>query len=135
LGKIDPDAGKIQRFTYQGANSPLMEITSDNQGNIWGTTFLFPHLVKFNIQKEIFTLYTPSNTPGGSYGLAIAGNHKIWITLTEQNQLARFDTTTNRFTSYQVPTAGSSPFGIAIDAQGTLWFTEAVGNKLATLKL
>jgi virginiamycin B lyase len=129
LGKIDP-AGKIQRFTYQGASSPLMEIASDDQGNIWGTTFLFPHLVKFAIQQETFTLYTPSNTPGGSYGLALARNHQIWMTLTEQNQLARFDTTTNHFAYYQVPTEGSSPFGIAIDAHGTLWVTETVGNKL-----
>ncbi len=135
LGKIDPYTGKIKHFTYQGDNSPLMEITSDDRGNIWGTTFLLPRLVKFDIQKETFTLYASSNTPGSSYDLAIAGNHEIWVTLTEQNQLAHFDTTTSRFTYYRVPTERSSPFGVAIDAHGTLWCTEAVGNKLAALKL
>lgn len=138
LGRFDPPTGEFSLIAVEDPGSPLMEVTSDEQGRIWATTFRTPHVLSYDPVEVAFTTYTVSedNTvSGGLYDLAIDEHGIIWVTVTMANQIARLDITTNEFTYYDIPTSASVPYGLVIAPDSLLWFTESSGNKLGSFNM
>lgn len=139
LGRLDPATGNIRSFTMPGleTRTTLMEIASDPHGIIWATSFTSGLLLSFDPRTGTFVPYYAlpgGNSTGGLYGLAIASNGEIWVTLTEENAIARLDVMMHHFVFYQIPTKGSLPLGVVMDAHHTLWFTEAGSDKIGMLR-
>ncbi len=137
VGRLDPSTGKLQFFTPSGSSYSLMEIASDPQGMLWITSFTSGLLLRLNPQSGTFTPYFAPYTgseAGGIYGLMIASNGEIWLTISAENTIARFDTTTHQFIYYAIPTKGSLPLGLVMGSNHTLWFTEAGSDKIGMLQ-
>lgn len=138
LGRLDPASGQVSYFSPPDVTTPLMEVASDAQGQIWATTFASGLLLHFDPRTSRFTVYhapAPANSDAGAlYGLAITGKGEIWITITSENLLARFDASRQRFFVYPIPTRESQPLGLVGDKNQSIWFTEAASNKLGVLQ-
>ena len=139
VGRLDPATGSIQFFTMSGPSYPLMEISSDRSGTLWMTSFASGLLLSLNPQTGTFTPYFAPSTvsgsdAGGVYGLLIASDGDVWITLGTENALARLNVATRHFMYYAIPTKGSLPLGLVMGANQSIWFTESGSDKIAMLR-
>ena len=137
IGRLNPTNGQIGYFTPPDVSSPLMEIASDEHGQIWATTFNTGQLIHFDPLHASFTSYsapTLNGNAGGLYGLAIASNGDIWVAVAAENILARLDLKAQRFLYYPVPTQGSLPIGLVEGKNQAIWFTESGSNKIGLLQ-
>ncbi|SRR5579885_3193909 len=127
IGRLDPHTGAIRFYALPAPDIEPMEIASDREGNLWITTFDAGLLLDLDPRTGHVTRYQASLTStdaGGLYGLAIASNDDVWVTILAQNALARLDHTTHRFLYYRVPTANSSPLALITGPHQTFWFSE-----------
>ena len=137
LGELNPATGQISYFTPPGLTSPLMEVISDQQGQIWATAFSTGVLIAFNPRQKHFNIvYAPAinGAAGGIYGLAADSSGDIWLAITSESLIARFETKAQRFLYYTIPTPDSLPIGLALANDGTIWFTETGSDKLGMLR-
>ncbi len=136
LGLLNPLNGQISYFTPPGVASttPLMEVVSDAQGQIWATTFEASLLLHFNPTTHTFTIYSTALFQGGIYGLSSASNGDVWVVVTSANMLARLDVKAQRFLYYPIPTPHSLPIGLAEGKASTIWFTESGSDKIGVLQ-
>lgn len=127
IGRLDPRTGGVRLYTLPAPDIEPMEIAGDHKGNLWVTTFKAGLLLELDPRTGSITRYQASLTSsdaGGLYGLAIAPNDDIWVTLLSQNALARLGHTTHRFLYYRVPTANSLPLALISGPRQTFWFSE-----------
>jgi streptogramin lyase len=138
LGRLDPQSGQVTYFTPPGLVSPLMEVASNAQGQIWATTFTAGLLIFFDPASSHFTLYSipqvDGNSMGSMYGLTIAASGNPWVTLTSEDRLAYLDVKQQTFVYYSIPTPGSLPLGLVAGKNQEIWFTESATNKIGMLK-
>lgn len=140
LGQLNPKTGAIKYYQLPDLNAPLMEVASDSHGVIWATSFSSGLLLSFHPTTPTSGQFIPYVAPnngsnaGGLYGLTIAPNDEIWVTITSASVIARLDAHANHFLYYQIPTGSSLPFGISMDSHNTLWFTESATDKIGSLK-
>jgi streptogramin lyase len=137
LGQLNPLTGNVRYFSPSGIASPLMELVSDPQGNIWATNFGDGQLLEFHPKEASFTIYhvpTMNGSAGGIYGLLVAKNGDIWVAVTSENLLARLEVKRQRFFSYPIPTPNSQPIGLVEGTNGAIWFTESGSNKIGMLQ-
>jgi streptogramin lyase len=137
LWRLDPKTGASRYYTSSNGSEPLMEVASDSHGNIWATSFGSGLLLKFEPASGRFLSYIAPNNgtnAGGLYGLAIATDDEVWVTITSGNSIARFDSRAEQFLYYQIPTGASMPFGLAVTTEHMVWFTEPGANQLGSLK-
>jgi streptogramin lyase len=137
LGRLDPQTGQISYFMPPDASGPLMEVTSDTQGNIWATSFSSGLLLSYNPHTHTFKSYHATikgEGAGGIYGVVATGSDEVWVALTSENAIARLDVAANHFTFYPIPTQASLPFGLAMAPNHAIWFTEAGSDKIGVLQ-
>lgn len=137
LGRLNAATGQVSSFTPPGVTSPLMEVASDAQGQIWATTFSSGQLIHFDPIHASFTTYnapTLNGNAGGLYGLTVASNGDIWLAVSAENILARLDPKTQQFLYYPIPTQGSLPIGLVEGKNQAIWFTESGSNKIGMLQ-
>ncbi|MGH2479629.1 MAG: virginiamycin B lyase family protein, partial [Ktedonobacteraceae bacterium] len=91
-------------------------------------------LLHFNPTNHAFTTYSTPIFKGGLYGLIIASNGNIWVTVTSANMLAQLDVKAQRFLYYPIPTPNSLPIGLVTGKDSTIWFTEAGSDKIGILQ-
>jgi len=134
IGRLDPTTGQIRLFLLPWHGVTPMEIASDREGMIWVTTFNAGLLLELDPRTGHFTRYTASlssTDAGGLYGLVVASNDDVWVSMLAQNALARLDNKTHQFTYYRVPTTNSSPLALIAGPNQTFWFSES--EKLGVL--
>lgn len=137
LGRLDPQTGQVSFFSPFNSSDPLMEVTSDAQGNIWTTSFSSGLLLRYNPRTRAFKSYYASvkgEGAGGVYGVIAAPDSEIWVAVTSENAIARLDVAANHFTFYPVPTQASLPFGLVMAPNHIIWFTEAGSDKIGMLQ-
>jgi streptogramin lyase len=136
IGRLDPGTGSIRFYTLPGPVHPMMEIASDAHGLIWATSFSADLLVRLDPRTGIFTQYyaPASGNAGALYGLLVAQNDEVWVTVPTENVIARLDVAANRFLYYRIPTESSLPLGLVMGTDHAVWFTEAGSNKIGMLR-
>jgi streptogramin lyase len=139
IGRYAPTTGKFQFFTFPTPGTSFMEITSDQSGSIWSTTFNSTQLVQFDPHRQTFTAYVARTTKMGSgvsgiYGITSISPNSIWLTIPEGNTIAHFNSQTKTFSYYAIPSQASTPLGITEGQNHTFWFTESATNQLGVLQ-
>jgi streptogramin lyase len=127
VGRLDPRTGGVSLYSLPAPGVSPMEIASDHEGNLWITTFDAGLLLALDPHTGHVTRYQTSlasTDAGGLYGLVIAPNDDVWVTILAQNALARLDSKTRTFVYYRVPTANSSPLALIAGPHQTFWFSE-----------
>ena len=67
-----------------------------------------------------YTCTTDNSVP---YGIALAPDGHIWITLLGTDKLARVDTATGGMIEFKLPD-GARPRRLQVAANGTVWYTD-----------
>jgi len=127
IGQLNPRTGGVHLFSLSSPNVSPMEIASTREGDLWITTFDAGLLLELDPRTGHVTRYQASlasTDAGGLYGLVIAPNDDVWVTILAQNALARLDSKTRTFVYYRVPTANSSPLALIAGPHQTFWFSE-----------
>jgi virginiamycin B lyase len=55
------------------------------------------------------------------YGMAIAGDGKVWIAENTMNQMARIDPMTGKFEEFEIPVKDAVPRKMGTDTEGNIW--------------
>jgi len=122
----------VPRTIPGGAGGNSMAIGKD--GLIWNTG---PGLAKSlnPVTKEWKHYVSPTAqssklNPGG-YGIAIAGDGKVWFAMNNVDKLARVDPTTGKVDEFSIPVQGTAyPRRMTNDPQGNIWVSLWSAGKL-----
>lgn len=125
----------------------LKGIITDSDGNAWfyHTTNKTTKIIKFELEKEIFTEYNVTgntvvdnaiiNLAGGQL-IYDKGRSIIWFTDARTNSIGKLDTGDGKIELVNIPTPNSGPMGIALSPDGkSIWFTEITGNKISSMDI
>jgi streptogramin lyase len=97
-------------------------------GTVWYNAIGNNTIIRFNPKTGEFSGFAvPSGkgAPRGSaspYGMAIAGDGKIWVALNAVDKLAKVDPATGKIEEFDIPVKGAVPRKGGPDAEGNVWF-------------
>ncbi len=132
--------GRLFTFTPEGRFYPHT-MNVDKEGNIWVADYLAPNprrVAYLNTQTGEVKIINLPQIPGPylqrvswGYGLRIAPNGDVWLTLLALNRLVQIEPKTMEVTVRELPTLDSGPRRIDVDAEGNVWIPEYTTGKLA----
>jgi virginiamycin B lyase len=95
IGKVDPETGKVTKYTVPTANAYPRRIQIAPDGAVW--------FAEFGISSSASADYVEGESLKG--------------------KVARFDPKTETFKEYQLPGRSPSPYAFGMDAKGNLWYS------------
>jgi virginiamycin B lyase len=96
-------------------------------GTVWYNAIGNNTIIRFNPTTKEFSAFHPPSGKGAPrnsaspYGMAIAGDGKIWVALNSVDKLGKVDPVTGEIQEFDLP-KGSVPRKGFYDANGDIWF-------------
>lgn len=96
-------------------------------GTVWFNAIGNNTVIRLDPRTKEFTGFevpsgVKSGETAGPYGMAIAGDGKIWVALNRINKLGRVDPVTGHIDEFEIPVKGGVPRKGGPDVDGNVWF-------------
>ena len=138
IGKVDPETGKVTKYTVPTADAWPRRIQIANDGAVWfaeygespSTATQTGKIARFDPKTETFKEYTlPGHSPSPyAFGIDLKGN--MWYSNMHEDVMGCLDPNTGKVVEYPLPFSENTMRELFRDDQGRMWFGSPSNNKV-----
>ncbi len=134
IGRLNANDGAIHKIMMPDKKAwDPHTLVFDAAGDIWFTVQGGNFVGKLTITDETVRLIPILSRRARPYGINIAGDREVWVSLFGTNKLARIDPDTFELTEVVLPRADARPRRLEITSDGSVWYVDYAQGYLGRL--
>jgi virginiamycin B lyase len=138
IGKVDPDSGKVTKYTVPTPDAWPRRIQVANDGTIWFAEFgespatltQTGKIAHFDPKTETFKEYTLPGHSASPYAFNIDAKGRMWYSNMHEDVVGCLDPKTSQVVEYPLPFSENTMREFFLDKDGRMWFASPSNNKV-----
>jgi virginiamycin B lyase len=131
IGKVDPESGKVTKYTVPTPKAWPRRIQVDKDGIVWFAEFEGGgKIARFDPKTETFKEYPLPGRSPSPYAFDIDQNGRMWYSNMHEDVIGCLDPKTGQVLEYPLPFSENTMREFFLDAQGRMWFASPSNNKV-----
>ena len=128
IGKIDPQTGKITKYTPPTADPYPRRLKIDPSGTIWFCEYRAGKIARFDPKTEQFKEYPLPGADPTPYALGLDEHNHIWYSSMEMDTINELDPATGDVIEYPFLYSENGMRDFFMDPQGRMWWGSQPNN-------
>ena len=138
IGKVDPETGKVTKYTVPTPKAWPRRIQVAEDGMIWFTEFgespaeltKTGKIARFDPKTETFKEYPLPGESPSPYAFDMDKNGRLWYSNMHEDTVGCLDPKTGNVVEYPMPFSENTMREFYVDSQGRVWFGTPANNKV-----
>ena len=138
IGKVDPDTGKVTKYTVPTPDAWPRRIQVADDGTIWFAEFgespatltQTGKIAHFDPETETFKEYTLPGKSASPYAFEIDGRGLLWYSNMHEDVVGCLDPKTGKVVEYPLPFSENTMREFFLDKEDRMWWGSPSNNKV-----
>jgi virginiamycin B lyase len=138
IGKVDPETGKVTKYTVPTPDAWPRRIQVADDGTIWFAEFgespatltQTGKIAHFDPRTETFKEYILPGHSASPYAFDIDAKGRMWYSNMHEDVVGCLDPQTGQVVEYPLPFSENTMREFFLDEQGRMWFASPSNNKV-----